>query len=356
MSKLHLGFAILGCALLLTGCQPAPPEPQVIRPVLTRTLAPQGAAISRFAGEIAPRFQTDLSFRVFGRVIDSSVDVGDYVVEGQQIAQLDATSQQLAVRSAEANVSSAQAQLNNLLAVEERQRSLLELNNISREAFESAEQASRAAEAAVAQAQAQLDKANEQLGYTTLRTDTAGLVTAVSIEPGQTVIVGQAVATVVRPETREAVLSVLEGAAGNLKVGDKFFVARQLDPSNSVPGEIREIAPQADPTTRTVTVKISLVDPVDFKLGSTILATRSEAAAEQLTLPASAILQEGDSSFVWVVDPATELVTKRAVELEARDAQTVLAASGVSAGEVIVIAGVNSLKAGQQVRIQGSVE
>ena len=219
MNAPYLGAVVLGAALLLSGCQPAPEQAEPVRPVLTKTLTLETAPASQFAGKIAPRYTTNLSFQTFGRVIERSVDVGDFVEPGQQIAQLDTTTQQLAIRTAEANLSSAQAQLNNLLAVQQSQRSLLDLGNISDAVFESAAQASSSGEAAVAQARAQLDKAKEQLGRATLRADTASLVTAVSVQPGQTVTVGQTVATVVRPESREAVIYVAEVEAGNLRVG-----------------------------------------------------------------------------------------------------------------------------------------
>ncbi|WP_137151851.1 efflux RND transporter periplasmic adaptor subunit [Devosia sp. FKR38] len=344
-------LAILA-SLALAGCQPAAEKPEPIRPVLAKVLALESAPVVRFAGEVAPRYQTDLSFQIFGRVIERSVDVGDTVSAGQQIAQLDSTSQQLTIRSAEANLAAAEAQLNNLLAVEQRQGDLLERGTISDTVYETAQQASRSGEAAVAQARAQLEKAQEQLAYTTLRADTDAVVTAVGVEPGQTVGVGQMVATVVRPEEREAVIFVPEAFAARLAVGDRFDIVKQLDPAIAAIGTVREIAPQANANTRSFQVRIALNGAsVSFTMGSTITASLAQAETDQLVLPRTAIVDRDGAASAWVVDPDSHAVSLHSVMIADRDATTVEVTSGLSVGDVVVVAGVHSLEDGQTVRI-----
>ncbi|WP_375451370.1 efflux RND transporter periplasmic adaptor subunit [uncultured Devosia sp.] len=351
MNAVVVSAAGIACALVLAGCQPAPEKPEPVRPVLTKTMALEAPTASRFAGEIAPRFETSLSFRMFGRVVDRSVEVGDYVKAGQQIAQLDATAQELALRSATANLAAAEAQLTNLLAIEQRQRSLLERNAIADVDFESAEQARRAGQSSVAQAEAQLTKAQEQLGYATLRVDTAGLVTSVEIELGQTVTAGQTVATVVRPESSEAVVSVAEAVVNTLKVGDRFTIVKQVDPSIAVSGTIREIAPQADAATRSVEVRINLVDPPEsFKLGSTIMAMLVQPEPDRLVVPATAVVTAETGSSVWVVDAAAQTVAQRSVTATPIDDASMQITAGLAVGDIVVVAGAHSLEAGQPVR------
>lgn len=342
-------LAGVALTLLLAACQPAPEKaPEAIRPVLTKTLTLESAAADRFAGAVAARYETNLGFRTFGRVISRSVDVGDLVEPGQQIAQMDATQQELALRSAEANLASARAQLDNLVAIEERQRSLLDGDNVSPAVFESAQLARRAGDSSLAQAQAQFDKAREQLGYTTLRAENGGLVTAVSVEPGQTVAAGEVVATIVQPEIREAVISVIESDARGVHVGDAFTITKLLDPSQSVVGTVREVAPQALATTRTVTVRISMDDPAGmFRLGSTIAATRADRGGQVLVVPATSLFVDQSGSNVWVVAAGT--VTRRSVVAEQRASGDLIIKQGLAVGDVVVTAGVNSLAEGQQV-------
>lgn len=353
MMNRYFAATSLVMVLTLVGCQPAPEsteEAQAVRPVLTKTMALEGQAADRFAGEVVARYEATLSFRTFGRVISRSVEIGDRVEPGQQIAQLDSTQQELAVRTAEANLASVQAQLNNLLAVEQRQQTLLEQNNISPAVFESARQARRAGQSSLAQAQAQLNKAQEQFSNTTLRAENAGLVTEILVEPGQTVAIGQAIVTGVQPEIREAVISVIESEGQGLQVGTKFNIAKQLDPGVSVPGTVREISPQADPTTRTVAVRIAMEDPAGmFRLGSTVVAIRADVDRLGLVAPATSIFTDDGSQALWVVDVASGSVTKRTVVAEKRASGDFIIREGLAEGEVVVTAGVGSLEEGQQV-------
>lgn len=354
MTHYPTAVAAMALAALLAACQPTPDSAEAaaaIRPVLTKTVAFESVAADRFAGEVVARYESSLGFRVLGRVISRSVEVGDRVEPGQQIAQLDSSEQELTVRTAEADVTSAQAQLNNLVAIEQRQQALLSQSSVSSAVFESSQQARRAGESALAQAQAQLNKAREQLGYMTLRAETSGLVTTVEVEPGQTVAVGDTVVTLVQPEIREAVIAVIESEAGDLHVGDAFTIAKQLDPNLSVSGTVREVSPQADSTTRTVTVRIAMDDPTGkFRLGSTIIATRAEADRQELVVPATAVFPDATGTNVWVVDTAKGSVTKRPVVAERQDSGAFVVNQGLSVGEVVVIAGSHSLTDGQQVR------
>ena len=351
----HYPAAVAGILLaaLLSGCQPAPNSDaaETVRPVLTKTMVLESVAADRFAGEVVARYKTALGFRVLGRVTSRSVEVGDRVEPGQQIAQLDSAEQELALRTAEASVTSTQGQLNTLLAIEQRQRILLSQSSVSSAVFESAQQARRAGEASLAQAKAQLSKALEQLGYTTLRAETAGVVTTVEVEPGQTVAAGATVITVVQPEVREAVIAVIESDARNLHVGDAFTIAKQLNSGLSVSGTVREVSPQADSATRTVTVRITMNDPTGkFRLGSTITATPKGGDRQELVVPATSVFLDATGSNVWVVDTAKDIVARRPVVAEQQDTGAFVVSQGLAVGELVVTAGIHSLAEGQKVR------
>ena len=345
-------LALAGLTLSLLGCQASPPaEEPVVRPVLTKTLAYETPSRDSYAGVVVSKFETTLGFREFGVVIERSVEVGDLVAAGQQLAQIDASSQELGLTSAQANLNAARAQYNNLLAIEQRQRTLLDQSNIASSVYESAEQALRAGEAALKQAQTQLDKANEQLSYTSLRSDTTGVVTAVDLELGETVAVGQPVVTVVQPELRKAVISLLESQSDAISLGDRFSIVKQLDPSVSVQGTVAEIAPEADPVTRTVSVDLELDDPTgQFRLGSTVLATRSLDEQKFLVVPETAVLAFESKQSVWTVDPANMTVSKRRVALEPYGPDAFVVSHGLNPGDIVVIAGGQSLVDGQEVR------
>ncbi|MBV9459732.1 MAG: efflux RND transporter periplasmic adaptor subunit, partial [Bradyrhizobium sp.] len=190
------------------------------------------------------------------------------------------------------------------------------------------------------------------LGYAQVKADFAGVVTAVGAEVGQVVSPGQSVVTVARPDVREAVVDIGPDFPVPLTVGLPFTVSLQLLPAVQVQGQIREIAPQADSVTRMRRVRIALNDPPEsFRLGSTIAAKPSKATGTLLRVPASAVLKQGDETFVWVIDAPDSTVSLHKVDLS-EDEGGIRVVDGLAAGARIVTAGIHCLKQGQQVRIE----
>jgi RND family efflux transporter MFP subunit len=342
----------IASALAMAGCKQEAKAPEPIRPVLSTVLQPAASGSTVAVGTVQPRYETNLGFRVLGRLIARPINVGDLVAEGQTIAATDPTALELAVRSAKADLSKAQALLENAIGTEERKRILIKTGATTKQTLDDAEQVRAGAQASTARARANLTKAIEQLGYAQVKTDFAGVVTAVSAEVGQVVSPGQNVVTVARPDVREAVVDIGADFPVPLTVGLPFTVSLQLLPAVQVQGQIREIAPQADQVTRMRRVRIALNDPPEsFRLGSTITARLSDGHSSVLRVPASAVLKEGAETFVWVIDAPTSTVSLRKVEL-LEDEGGIRLTGGLTVGARIVTAGIHSLKQGQQVRIE----
>src|SRR5690348_2418240 len=200
---------IFASLLLFTaGCKREAEALDPIRPVLSTTVEGKASSSAATAGTVEPRFKTELSFRILGRLIACQVNVGDSVEQGQTVAAIDSTALELAVRSAKAELSRSQAQLANASATEQRQRALITTDATSKASLDNAVQVRAGAEALVAHAQANLTKALEQLGYAQLKADFAGVVTATAADVGKVVAPGQTVVTVARPDIREAVVDI----------------------------------------------------------------------------------------------------------------------------------------------------
>lgn len=350
-SRATMIVGTLVSALALAGCQETK-APEPVRPVLSTTLEPKHGDGTVAVGVVEPRYKTDLGFRVLGRLTARPVYVGDLVSEGQIVGTIDATALELAVRSAKAELAKAEAQLVTVRATEDRQRTLIASDATTKQTLDNAEQARAGADASVARAQATLTKANEQLGYARIKTDFAGVVTAVGSEVGQVVSPGQSVVTVARPDIRDAVVDIGEDFPFPLEIGMAFTVSLQLLPSVQVEGRLREIAPQADPVTRLRRVRIALKDPPEsFRLGSTITAKPGKAQRPILRLPASAVLNKDGANFVWVVDQSASTVSLQKVDA-AVDQAGASVTGGLAPGARVVTAGIHSLKQGQQVRIE----
>ncbi|MCM2292463.1 efflux RND transporter periplasmic adaptor subunit [Allorhizobium sp. BGMRC 0089] len=346
---------LLLAALVLTGCGDDSKDAAkpVVRPVLSVVLGENDPDQTGFAGMIQPRYQVDLSFRMFGRVIARDVSVGDRVEKDQVVAALDPAALNFALVSAKGSVNNAKAQYDNAAATEKRQSILLQQNNISSQQYEAARQALASAEAALVQAKASLSKAEEQRGYADLKAEYDGIVTATHIEVGQTVAAGQAAITIAKPDIREALVDLPVEQAGRVHVGSRFTVVLEMNPLKTTPGHVREIAPQVDVLTRTRRIKIALDAPgPDFRIGSTVKVFMSRTADEGFIVPVTSLLTEDGKTFVWIADPDKQTVSRQAVTVLSRfDRDATIGGAGLKAGLHVVVAGVHSLKEGQAVKI-----
>lgn len=339
-------------ASVLSACSDDAPEPEIIRPVLSVVVQPKTMQTQGFAGTIEPEYSAGLAFRILGRIVARDVEVGDLVTKGTTIASLDPSTLELGLQAARAELSSAEAQLANASASEERQGALLAQSNTSQAVYDTARQAKDAAQANLDRAKAALTKSEEQLGYAQLFSDFDGVVTAIGAEVGDVVSPGQMVVTVARSDIREAVVDIPDQMIGDIAVGTEFDVILQSSPSIKARGRVREIAPQADGSTRTRRVRLSLIEPqTAFRLGSTVTAMRSMNVEPVIELPISALRTEGENNSVWVFDPGNSTVNLKPVELAAKNRYGFTVASGIEPGARVVTAGVNSLEPGQKVRI-----
>lgn len=347
-------------ALVLAGCdRDATPEAPPVRPVLSVIAEPLANRGQRFVGTVEAQIKADLGFQVLGRLIARDVDVGDQVKAGQELARIDDTAYAFSVRNIEAQLSSRKAERANAVAAAERQVSLREGGVAADASLELAQQARETADAAVTKAETDLTKAREQLGYTVLKAEFDGIVTATGVDIGQVVSGGQTVLTLARPDLRDAVIDVPDWIPfEDLGLGAVVEVSLQANPAIRASGKVRQIAPQSDSATRTRRIKIGLDTPPDgFRLGATVNVTVADAAAARapagIGLPATAILTENGKTAVWIVDSAAGAVSRRTVEVApaGADAATVVVRAGLAAGERVVTAGVRSLKDGQKVKI-----
>ncbi|MBX9458120.1 MAG: efflux RND transporter periplasmic adaptor subunit [Rhizobium sp.] len=354
MNRLTIA-GLLMATLALSACQEdnsqdAPP----IRPVLSMVVRPTPADATRFTGNVESRYTSELGFEIAGRLTHRPVNVGDLVLAGQRLAEIDPLAYRLQARIADAELESAIAQQANAVTNEAREKTLLDQNISSQASFDSVRQARQSADASVASAKAKVAKSREQLANTVITSTFAGVVTAVSAEPGQTIQAGQTVVTLARPDVREAVVDVPDRIGRTLKVNAAFRVASQAHPSLTAMGHVREIAPSLDAATRTTRVRISLDNPPSgFRLGTVVTASISTPEVQALLIPPSAVFKRDGRTLVWIV-ANNGTVSTREVGLEPHG--TLLRVTGgLSEGDRLVTAGVNSLAEGQQVKISDEV-
>jgi RND family efflux transporter MFP subunit len=344
---------LLPLLVVLAGCKPED-APTALRLVRTLVVDPKSIGEDRHAiGEVKPRYESDLSFRVGGKVLSRLVDVGAWVRQGDTLATLDTQDYQNRLRSAEADVSSAEATLVNAQGTEARQAKLLKDGWTPKATYDGALQNLQAAEARLKAAKASLNLTQDQLNYTTLRADFDGVITAVGVEAGQNVNAGQMVVKLARPDDKDGVFNIAETALTEIGTTQVEVLVWPLsNPELAVEGVVREISPVADPVTRTYTVKVTLKNPPpQLRFGMSIGGRWKGQTALAVALPLAALFEKNGSPAVWVLDQQSNSLALRPITVARYEANTVVVASGLANGDIVVTAGVNTLTVDQKVRL-----
>ncbi len=354
MGKCQIFTAVL-IAAALAGCNKKPPAAAQARPVRTVTLehGASGETVS-LTGQVRAKDQVSLAFRIDGRMIKRPANVGDVLKAGDIVAELDPQNQQNELRKAQADLASGEAALTQARLTFGRQQQLLANGWTPRAKFDEAQQALLSAQAKVDAAHAQLGIAQDQLSYAVLLADAPGVVTSTGAEPGEVVRAGQTIVNVARQGGRDAVFDVSEQI---IRTGPRDPVVQIVltnDPSLRATGRVREVSPQADPNTRLFQVKVGIIDPPPaMELGSTVTGSIKLSAPAGLEVPPSALTEADGRPAVWVVDPKSQTVSLRNVDVSRYDPADVVVSQGLDPGEIVVTAGVQTLHPGQKVRLLG---
>lgn len=347
---------LLGSSCLVAACgrEEATAKPEV-RPVKTVVVEPTPIDDDRQAvGDIRARLESDIGFRVAGKVTARLVDVGASVKQGDVLARLDEQDLEHRLKSAEADVSSAEAVLAEAQAAEERLRGLAEKGITPRANYDEKVKNLRTAEAQLASTQASLQLARDQVSYSELKADFDAIVTATGAEPGQVVNVGQMIVRLAKPDQIDAVFNIAESAFRNRPDGDHPPVVVNLlsNPGITAEGVVREVAPVADPVTRTYQVKVTLDNPPPLmRFGASVVGRLKTVTAPVVVLPGSALYDKGGSPAVWLFDHSSSQVKLKPVKVVRYETERVILSDGLEKGDVVVTAGVNRLREGQEVRL-----
>ena len=356
VSLVQLGRALSASTLLclvLASCSRPVEKVEEIRPVRAMVVAAgTGKTIIELAGEIQPRYESQLGFRVGGKLIARKVEVGTLVKRGQVLMQLDPLDLQLAQSQAKAAVSATESTLALAKADLDRYRELRQKNFVSQALLDAKEAAYKSAIASHEQANAGLKVQANQSSYSTLYADADGVITAVQAEVGQVVAAGTPVVKLARTAEKEVRVSIPEDQIEVLRQVTDLAVKTWANSNVAISGRLRELSPIADPATRTYTAKISLprAGP-EIRLGMTATVQFAAPALPGIHLPMTALVNSKEGTAVWVVESG--VVKLVPVQVASATGTEVLIAQGLSAGQSVVTAGVNQLRPGQKVSLLG---
>ena len=345
-----LSSAVLTLALAACGRDAAAPEAP--RPVLVTHPGASATAVTAFAGEVRARQESPLSFRVGGNLVERRVDVGAHVKAGDLLAVLDPGDLQAQSRAAQAQLAAAEAELGRAQADQQRFARLATDQLVSRSTLDAQNAAAKAAQGQVNAARANLDVARNQAEYTQLRAPRAGVIASRSAEAGQVVGAGQQVFALAADGVREIAFAIPEGAIAQFKPGRAVMVELWSQPGQRWPGTVREIAPAADPASRTYAARVAVEAPAGaLELGQSarVYILQDGNGGAGLSLPLSALQRDKGAPAVFVVDAQSSTLKLVPVRIGPYGEDRVPVSGGLSANDWVVAAGGHLLRAGQKV-------
>jgi RND family efflux transporter MFP subunit len=355
--RLLAGLSLALMAIVLTGCNELAAEKgEPSRPVLVATVHYEPESPERrFVGTIKPRIETDMGFRVPGKVAKRLVEVGQTVDVGQPLATLDEVDLKLQAEQAEAEFRAATGVLAQAGAAEQRAKDLRAKGWTTDAQLDQSRAAADEARARLNRAERSVELTNNSLSYATLVADTRGVVTATLIDAGQVVASGQTAVRVARFAEKEAVVAIPETLLGRAKDG-VASVTLWSEPDKKYAARLREVAPSADPATRTYLAKFSLPGAGEsVSLGMTATLTLCDPATTRVArLPLSALFNQGGDPSLYIVDDKGE-VSLKPVTVRSYETNSVVISGGVDEGAKIVALGVQKLDPAQKVRVVSSL-
>ena len=344
---------LLCLLVVLSACNRAEEKPLEIRAVKTVTVISADAGMALvFAAEIQPRFQSEMAFRVGGKLLSREVHLGSRVKQGEILAHLDPADLQLSATASAAQVASVEADYIYAKAELDRYKQLLKQKFVSAAAYEVKKNAYDAALAKLNAAKAQAAVSLHQANYTKLVADFDGVITAVNVDPGQVVAAGQPIMKLARTEALDAVINVAENQIQAVRNAKLIDISLWAHPEKVYSGHIREIAGAADIASRTYEVKIQIDKPdTALKLGMTasVAMHGAEDLANATTLiPLTALLESQQHAAVYVLDADNRLSLRQVTVAQYRE-RDALISTGLQPGEKLVAVGVHKLREGEHV-------
>ena len=349
-------------ALTLAACHERAPATLAPRPVVAVAVHPDGIPPeATLPGDIEARYNTPLSFRVGGKIIERDVRLGDTVKAGQVLARLDPADLQKNLANAQAQLDAAQHRLVYAKQQLDRDSAQARENLIAPAQTEQTQDAYASAAAQRDAAQAQLSLARNQLAYAALVADHAGVITSEQADTGQNVAAGQAVYGLAWAGDVDVVCDAPESALAALRVGSAARVTLPALPGKRFDARVREVAPAADPQSRTYRVKLTLTasnpQVSQIRLGMTAQIAFSQAVANiepgthPFTLPVTALFHDGPAPAVWIVRAGSDTLELRRITVGRYDERTLSVTQGLSDGDRVVYQGVHTVSAGEHVRV-----
>ncbi|AXI03918.1 efflux RND transporter periplasmic adaptor subunit [Aquirhabdus parva] len=355
LRRLVFSAALSALPLALVSCgQKTPSDPRTEAPLVRTTTIQEAVATSRtFTGIVAARVQSDLGFRVSGKVLERLVDTGQAVKRGQPLMRIDPVDLKLTANAQQEAVTAARARAKQTAEDEARYRDLRGTGAISTSAYDQIKAAADAAKAQLSAAEAQAEVARNASHYATLVADTDGIIMETLAEPGQVVSAGQVVVRIAHAGNREAIIQLPEtlrppiGSFGQATLFGKEGI--------TVSTKLRQLSDAADRQTRTFEARYVLNGELsNAPLGATVtiqIPDANTAKTDALRVPIGSLFDAGKGPGVWIVEGSPAKVSWHAVKVQRLDDDSAYITGPLKQSDLVVSLGTHLLREGEQVRV-----
>ncbi|WP_407434797.1 efflux RND transporter periplasmic adaptor subunit [Lelliottia sp.] len=344
---------LLPLALVACGDASSADDPRTQPPLVRSATIVSAVDSSRaFTGVVVARIQSDLGFRVQGKIIERMVDTGQTVKRGQPLMRLDPVDLGLQAQAQQQAVAAARARAKQAIDDEARYRGLVSAGAVSASAYDQIKAAANTAKAELSAAQAQANVAQNAMGYAVLLADADGVVMETLAEPGQVVSAGQAVVRLARAGQREAIVQLpetLRPAPGSEAEATLYGTGKRTSPA-----KLRLLSDAADPVTRTFEARYVLEGALaSAPLGSTVTLHIADdrAAAPVMQVPLAALYDPGKGPGVWRISGKPAKVSWQSVQVLGLGDEAARITGRLKPGEQVVALGAHLLHDGEAVRM-----
>ena len=347
--------ACLAATVGLGGCQASEADPRVTAPLVrVATVRSADAAARAFTGVVSAHVQSNLGFRVPGKITERLVDTGQTVKLGQTLMKLDPADLQLTIVAQTNAINAAKATVIQARADEARYRNLVAQGWVSRQRYEQAKSALDNAEAQLAAAQANAQLARNASDYSKLLADSDGVVVETLAEPGQVVAAGQTVVRLAHAGPREAAVYLPETVRPALRSEATATLYGDLESTSRA--WLRQLSDAADPTTRTYEARYVLEGvAANAPLGATVTIRIPQSKNNTLVdIPVGALIDRAGKTGVWLLDQDKLVVGFQPVKLAEIGEETAAVSQGLEIGDQVVALGAHTLHEGDRVRVSAT--
>lgn len=339
--------------LALAACEPnatANTSPQPVQVIRVES-APTSQSWT-YTGIIRARYETDQGFRVAGKVNTRKIEVGQQVEKGQVLAELDPTDLNLSFQLQEAEVMAASSNRDQSVAAEQRYRTLFQQGHVAKAALDQRVAAADEARGRAERAERGLSLARNQLSYAGLKAEHAGTVTALQMEVGQVVGVGQTVARIARVDALDAIVAIPEQMLQATQSA-KAEVELWGTSGPRLKATLRELAPEADRISRTYQARFSLATAgPEVQLGRTATVHLARVVATfVMQVPLAAVINNGRGAAVWRIDESGVRAVRTPVTITTLTMDQAFISSSLVTGDRIVTLGAHMLDETKPIRV-----